>query len=289
MRNTPLAEASATPTHQQGPPRRALRSLPAAGWVAASVLVLFSLAAAWPGLFTRYDPYAIDPAAALLAPSWAHLFGTDESGRDVFSRVVYGARSSLAIGAGATLLGMFLAILLGLTAAFCGRAADWSVSRFLEVLFAFPGIVLALVFIALVGSGPVPMTIAVGIAAAPGYARLIRGHGLVVRASGYMEAARVLGDSLPSAVWRHALPNILSSVFVVATLGVGQAVVWASSLSYLGLGVSPPAAEWGAMLNGGRNYIAFAWWITVFPGLAIVLVAGAATVLGRVWPSRKAQ
>ena len=191
MRNTPLAEASATPTHQQGPPRRALRSLPAAGWVAASVLVLFSLAAAWPGLFTRYDPYAIDPAAALLAPSWAHLFGTDESGRDVFSRVVYGARSSLAIGAGATLLGMFLAILLGLTAAFCGRAADWSVSRFLEVLFAFPGIVLALVFIGL------PFT--------------VRTLQPVLETLGREpeEAAASLGASRFTTFWRVVVPELL--------------------------------------------------------------------------------
>ncbi|GAA4266829.1 ABC transporter permease [Frondihabitans peucedani] len=249
--------------------------------VSAAILLVIVVAAVAPGLLAPRDPLAIAPADAFSAPSLAHPFGTDDSGRDLWSRVVHGASASLLIGLAATAIGTALGVVLGVAAGVGRRATDAAVSRLLEVLFALPGLLLALVIIAFTGPGPVPATLAVGLATAPGYARIVRTQVRRVRSSEMVEAARVLGRSPWSVLTRHVLPNALAPVLVLATLGVGQAVVWASSLSYLGLGSPPPAPEWGAMLEAGRTYLAVAWWMTVFPGLAIVLTAAATTVLGR--------
>lgn len=249
--------------------------------ISIGILALLALAAIAPGIFTPVDPLAIAPAQAFQPPSAEHWFGTDESGRDVFSRVVHGARSSLLIGGSATAIGIVLALLLGILGGLGARPVDFAVGRLTEVLFALPGLLLALLFIAITGPGILTSTIAVGLSTAPGYARIIRSQIRAVRGSEYVQAAIVLGRSPGQILGRHILPNALGPVFVLATLGVGQAIVWASSLSYLGLGAVPPAAEWGAMLSAGRGYMTIAWWMTVFPGLAIVLAAAAATALGR--------
>lgn len=249
--------------------------------VAAVVLLLVVVAAVAPGLLAPRDPLAIAPADAFQGPSPAHPFGTDDSGRDLYTRVVHGAGASLLIGLAATAIGTALGLLLGTAAGIGRRVTDVAVGRLLEVLFALPGLLLALVIIAFTGPGPIPATIAVGLATAPGYARIFRTQIRRVRSSEMVEAARVLGRSPRILLVRHILPNALAPVLVLATLGVGQAVVWASSLSYLGLGAPPPAPEWGAMLEAGRTYLAVAWWMTVFPGLAIVLTAASTTVLGR--------
>ena len=254
--------------------------------VAAIVLTLVVLAAVAPQLLAPGDPLAISPADAFAPPSPAHPFGTDESGRGIWTRVVHGTGASLSIGAVATLIGTGLGVALGVAAGFGGgrlpgRLADAGVSRLLEVLFALPGLLLALVVIAFTGPGAVPATIAVGLATAPGYARIVRSQVVRVRRSAMVEAAVVLGRRPGTILLRHVLPNALAPVVVLATLGLGQAVVWASSLSYLGLGAPPPAPEWGAMLSAGRTYSTTAWWMTVFPGLAVVVTAAAATVLGR--------
>ncbi|MGD8196118.1 ABC transporter permease [Herbiconiux sp. P18] len=258
-------------------------------WVSLVVLVVFVLAAVAPWLLAPGDPLAIDPAAAFGAPGWGHPFGTDESGRDIYTRVVHGAGASLVIGVAATAIGVGLAVVLGLLAALGGRVVDFGVSRLLEVLFAFPGLLLALLVITVYGPGVVTSTIAVGLATAPGYARIIRAQARSVAASPYVEAAVVLGRSRGRILLRHIVPNALAPVFVLVTLGVGQAIVWAAALSYLGLGAEPPAAEWGAMLFAGKNYLATAWWMTFFPGLVIVLVAVASTVLGRTLQRRGAR
>ncbi|GAB3529739.1 ABC transporter permease [Arthrobacter monumenti] len=248
----------------------------------AGAVVLFLLAAvAFPALLAPYNPLAINPPDAFQGPSLEHWFGTDESGRDIYSRVIFGARPSLLIGAAATAIGVGLALALGSLAGLGGRVLDFGVGRLLEVLFALPGLLLALVFIAIAGPGVVTSTVAVGLSTAPGYARIIRGQIIQVRGSGMVEAAVVLGRTRWQVVRRHLLPNALSPVFVIATLGLGQAVVWAASLSFLGLGEPPPAAEWGAMLAAGRTYLTTAWWMTFFPGLFIVFTAAASTVLGR--------
>ena len=260
---------------------------PRVGTLLALAFVAFLVVAAfWPSVLQTADPDAIAPRDAFEPPSWAHWFGTDESGRDVYSRVVEGTAASLLIGISATAIGLALGLVLGGLAGLGGRALDFVVGRVNEVLFAFPGILLALLIIVLWGPGPVTATIAVGLSTAPGYARIIRGELVRVRTSSYVEAARVLGHRPARVLVRHILPNALAPLAVLATLGIGQAVVWASALSYLGLGAQPPAAEWGAMLSAGRIYITTAWWLTVFPGLMIVMTTITTTVLGRTLAAR---
>ncbi|MGV8876729.1 MAG: ABC transporter permease [Rhodoglobus sp.] len=279
---------------------RGVRALPSrrrwqqlAGWGATALaliaLAFILVAAVAPALLTTADPDAIAPVDAFLSPSAAHLFGTDESGRDVYTRVVFGAANSMLIGLAATAVGLGLALVLGLLGGLSGRIGDFVSTRIIEVMFALPGLLLALVFIAIAGPGVVTSTVAVGLSTAPGYARIIRSQLRSVRLSGYVEAATVLGHSQTRIVVRHILPGALAPIFVLGTLGVGQAIVWASSLGFLGLGVAPPAAEWGAMLSSGRTYIDVAWWLTVFPGLAIVATAAAFTVLGRALNERTRQ
>ena len=249
---------------------------------AAGLLALFLLiAAVAPQFLAPGDPLGIDPLSAFQPPNLAHGFGTDESGRDIYTRVVHGTQYSLVIGVAATAIGLGLGVLLGTLAGMLGRVVDFTVNRVLEVLFAFPGLLLALLFILVFGPGVVTATIAVGLSTAPGYARIIRTQLIAVRSAAFVEAATVLGRTRWQILVRHILPNTLAPLFVLATLGIGQSIVWAATLSYLGLGAEPPTAEWGAMLSAGRTYITSAWWMSFFPGLFIVLTAVTATVLGR--------
>jgi peptide/nickel transport system permease protein len=247
-------------------------------WLVVAFLVI---SVAWPGLIAREAPLAVDPAHPLQGPSLSHLFGTDQSGRDVFSRVVYGARESLSIGIAATAVGLAIAIVLGFAAGLGGRWADTVISRFLEVLFAFPSLLLALLFVAMFGAGVGSLIIAVGIGSAPGYARMIRGQVIAVRHAPYVEAAKVLGHPPLRIMANSIFPNAMRPLLVLGTLGIGQSIVWASALSFLGLGAAPPAPEWGAMLAAGRDFISSAWWLEFFPGAVIVATALAATALGR--------
>jgi peptide/nickel transport system permease protein len=252
------------------------------GIVLAWLVVAFlGISVAWPGLIARYAPLTVDPSNALRAPSLSHLFGTDQSGRDVFSRVVFGARESLPIGIAATAVGLAIAIVLGFAAGLGGRWADTVISRFLEVLFAFPSLLLALLFVAMFGAGVGSLIVAVGIGSAPGYARMIRGQVIAVRHAPYVEAARVLGHPPLRIMASSIFPNAMRPLLVLGTLGIGQSIVWASALSFLGLGAAPPAPEWGAMLAAGRDFISSAWWLEFFPGAVIVATALAATALGR--------
>ncbi len=261
--------------------RRMLRRIRLVELASAVILLLFVAAAVAPGLLAPGSPLAVNPVDAFQPPSWAHPFGTDESGRDVYTRVVHGARPSLLIGVAATAIGLVLALVLGAAAGLGPRWLDFTAGRVTEVFFAFPGILLALLLIALTGPSPVVATIAVGLSVAPGYARIIGGEFRRVRQAGYVEAAVLLGHGWWRRFTGHILPNALGSVFVLATLGLGQTIVWASALSFLGLGTPPPAAEWGAMLAAGRTYLEVAPWLTIAPGTAIVLAATAATLLGR--------
>lgn len=273
-------DAAAAETRRTGRPR--------AGTILAGAFVVFLLVATCvPWLLETYDPNAIAPADAFEPPSVSHWFGTDESGRDLYSRVVAGTSTSLAIGVAATAIGLALGLVLGVAASFGGRVVDFGVGRLVEVLFAFPGLLLALLVIVVAGPGPVTATIAVGLSTAPGYARIIRGQLIAIRSAPYVEAATVLGRTRARILGAHILPNALLPLVVLATLGIGQAIVWAAALSYLGLGAEPPAAEWGAMLSAGRTYLQTAWWMTVFPGLAIVGTTIATTVLGRALARRE--
>ncbi|EMY35054.1 ABC transporter permease [Arthrobacter crystallopoietes BAB-32] len=282
----PGAPEPGKPTHSArgtaaGKAAAALRRTPIGVWIAAALLAFLVLAAVVPSLLLRQDPYIIDPAAAFTAPSAEHWFGTDQNGRDVFSRVVAGTGQSLLLGLAATAIGLVLGGLLGITAGVSGKWLDSAICRFVEILFAFPGLLLALIVIAVSGTGVVTAAIAVGVGTAPGYARMLRTQTLQVIDAPYVETALSLGRSRAHILWHTIVPNVIRPLFVLATLGVGQAIVWASSLSFLGLGAQPPAAEWGAMLADGRNYLQVAWWIAAFPGIFITLAALTTTLVGR--------
>jgi peptide/nickel transport system permease protein len=267
------------------PPRTI--ALPRIGTVLASaVVVLVVVAAIAPSLLTHRSPTAIDLSVTLAHPSWAHPFGTDDAGRDLLTRVIYGARQSLGIGIGATAIAFGIATLLGFTAALAGGFVDALITRVIEVAFAFPALLLALLVIAVRGPSLATEIIAVGIGSAPGYARMVRGQVLNVRQTGFIEAAAALGHHRFTVIRRHLFPNAMRPLVAVVTLGVGQSIVWASGLSFLGLGVPPPSSEWGALLDAGRVHITTSWWLEILPGLVIVLVALSVTALGRTLQNR---
>ena len=258
------------------------RRVPPAGVLAAALmLALLVLAALFPWLVTAASPLQTDATAALQGPSAAHPFGTDQSGRDVFARVIYGARYSLAVGLGATALALGAGLIIGITAGLAPRFLDGALSRTIDVLMAFPEFLLALVVIAVIGTGEVSIVFAVALAAIPAYARVARIQTMVVSRAGYVRAARSLGVHPFAVVVRHIIPNTLGPLRVMATIGVGTAIVSAAGLSFLGLGPQPPTPEWGVILSEGRNFLATAWWIAVFPGLAITAAVVALSTLGR--------
>jgi peptide/nickel transport system permease protein len=252
------------------------------GTAAALVVVgLIAVAVVAPGLLAHRSPTAVDTGHTLRSPSLSHLFGTDDAGRDLLTRVIYGARESMGIGVGATALAMAIAILFGFTAALAGGLVDVVLTRVLEVWFAFPALLLALLLIAIRGPSVTTEIVAVGVGSAPGYARMVRGQVLHVRQAAYVEAAGALGHRRSTVIRRHLFPNAMRPLVAVMTLGVGQSIVWASGLAFLGLGVAPPSPEWGALLYAGRPYITTSWWFEIMPGVVIVLVALAVTSLGR--------
>nr|WP_248832407.1 ABC transporter permease [Frankia sp. Mgl5] len=249
--------------------------------IAALVLLLFLVAAVWPSLFTGTGPTDGDLLTTLQAPGGDHWFGTDQLGRDVFARVVHGTRYSLTIGVVATGIGVAIATVWGLAAALGGRFIDALLMRTTDVMLALPPLLLALIVVMITGKGVVGVTLAVAVSGVPGFARVIRGQALVVRRSGYVSAAVGLGVHRWRVAARHVLPNTLAPLLVFATVTLGIAIASASALSYLGLGAQPPSPEWGAMLTEGQDYLGQDWWIAVFPGLLLVAVVLAVTVLGR--------
>ncbi|GAB7036546.1 MULTISPECIES: ABC transporter permease [Catenuloplanes] len=248
---------------------------------AVAYLTLVAIAVAAPGALGAGDPLAANPLDALLPPSAAHWFGTDQLGRDVFDRVVHGARASLAIGVAATAVAVGAGVLLGLLAGLAHRWADEALARSFDALSAFPLLLLALLFIALAGTGTLSLTIAIGIATLPHYARVVRAQTLRVRRAGYVSQAVAFGRSRAGIVVRHVLPNVLGPIPVVAVIGLGEAVLAAAGLSFLGMGPQPPSPEWGAMLAEGRNYLSVAWWSGILPGVAVTLTVISLTVTGR--------
>lgn len=273
------------------PHRRSRRArgghLPPPSVIAAFIVItVVILAALVPGLFTGQNPFETDAAATLQAPGLAHLFGTDQSGRDVFSRVVYGASYSLAVGLGATGLALLAGLILGIGAGLAPRIIDRGLSRSIDILMAFPEFLLALVVIAIIGTGEASIVIAVAVAATPVYARVARVQTMVVSRTGYVRAARSLGVHPFAIITRHILPNTLGPLLVMAAIGVGTSIVSAAGLSFLGLGPQPPTPEWGIILSEGRNFLATAWWIAVFPGLAITATVIATSTIGRFLRSR---
>ncbi len=248
-----------------------------AGFVVLMILAVMALAAP---IISPAEPNAVAPREALRAPSSSNLFGTDQYGRDVFSRVVYGTRISLLVGFISVSIAVVIGTVLGLIAGYYGRWTDTVIMRFVDVMLAFPGILLALALVSILGPSLPNLMIAVGISSVPAYARLVRGSVLSAKENVYVEAARVVGATDGVIMRRHVLPNVVAPVIVLATLGIAAAILWAASLSFLGLGSQPPTPEWGRMLSEGRNYLREQWWIATFPGLAIMVTVLAMNLLG---------
>ncbi len=243
-----------------------------AGLAVLAALALLALAAPWiaPG-----DPYHGRLAAALRAPSPAYVFGTDAQGRDVLSRVLFGARLSLAVGLASQVIAVAAGLALGLAAGYYGRWVDAVVMRAADVTLAFPSLLLLIAVAAAVKPSLPVVCMVIGLVGWAGMARLVRGQVLVVRGLDYVQAARALGAPDTRLVARHVLPNVLGPVIVAATLGVGGAIMAEAALSFVGLGAQPPTPSWGAMVAEGRDLLRVAPWVSLFPGLAIGV-----TVLG---------
>ena len=238
-------------------------------WLVIATVTLWAL---FPGWFTAYSPIEGVAGAQRQAPDAAFWLGTDQLGRDLYARIVYGAVHSLSGAVIAVGLGLVLGTLFGLLAGAVGGWIDSVVMRCIDVLLAIPGLLLALSVIILLGFGNVNAAIAVGVTSVASFTRLVRSEVLRVRHSDYVEAAWGSGGTFFSVLWRHILPNSLTTVFAFAALQFGSAILAISTLSFLGYGAPPPTPEWGLLIAEGRNYIATAWWLTTFPGLVVVLV-----------------
>ena len=239
----------------------------------AVLYVLFVLVSAfWPTLFTSDGPYDTHPETAMLPPGLDHLFGTDLYGRDLWTRVLYGSPLTIR----ATLLALGIALVaglgLGVVSGFFGGLTDGLLMRFIDVLLAIPGLLLALSIVTALGYGTVPVAVAVGVGIVPGFARTTRAEVLRVKTLPYVEAARAGGASWGRVLWRHILPNSWGPVAVLAVLDAGVAIIAIASLSFLGFGAAPPAAEWGTLIADGRNYLVTSWWLSLLPGLFVALL-----------------
>ena len=239
----------------------------------AGLLLLAALlgAALSAPLLTDHEPDRQNLAQALRPISVEHPLGTDHLGRDMLSRLLYGGRLSLVIGALAVALGLVVGVPLGAVSGFVGGWTDLVIQRFADTLLSLPGFLLALSLVSMLGVGLRNVVISVGVSAIPSFIRLVRGSVLSIREQTYVEAAKALGQTQPVIIFRHVLPNVLAPVIVHATLSLGSAILVAAGLGFLGLGVQPPTAEWGAMLGEGRQYIFRAPMLTTLPGLAIFL------------------
>ena len=244
------------------------------------ILCALVLVAGLAPLLAPFDPSQIGVGQPLLPPGEPYWFGTDQFGRDVFSRVIFGAQVSLAIGLISVGIASLVGVTVGLVSGYYGGLVDTLLMRTIDVMLAFPGILLALAIVSMLGPSLTNLMVAVGISAIPTYARLTRGSVLSARENLYVTAARSLGVPNRRILLRHILPNVVAPIIVAATLGVGAAILSAAALSFLGLGSQPPTPEWGRMLSEGRQYLRDQWWISTFPGLVIMLSVLAMNLLG---------
>ncbi len=248
--------------------------------IGLGIIALLAIMALFAPLLAPEEPNAMIPGDVLQQPSAEYPMGTDQFGRDILSRIIFGARLSLQVGFVAVGIASVIGITLGMIAGYYGRWIDGGIGILIDIMLAFPGILLALAIVAVLGPNLINLMIAVGIASVPTYARLIRGAVLSARELTYVEAARVVGARDHTIMFRHIMPNVIAPAIVLATLGIGQAILIGAAISFLGLGAKPPTAEWGAMLSSGRNFLQQAWWITLFPGLAIMITVLSINLLG---------
>ena len=248
--------------------------------IGAVIVLATCVVAAFPSLFTSQDPLALNPKEMLLPPSPQHLFGTDNFGYDVFTRVIYATRLDLLIGVASAGMPFLVGSALGLVCGYYGGKFDAFMMRVLDVFMAFPFMVLAIAIVAILGNGVTNLIIAMWVVSWPPYTRLVRAEVLIAKGSEYVQAARTLGYSDLKIMFRHILPNVISSSIVYLASDIVMCIMSAATLSFLGLGVQPPAAEWGDMLGRGRNYIFSAPHAMIFPGLAITVTVLAFNLLG---------
>jgi len=251
------------------------------GTVGGLLILVLVVTALLAPVLAPYDPITVKSSDRLKPPSAAHLLGTDDFGRDILSRVIYGARISMLLGLGAVAISTVLATAIGVVSGYYGGRIDAALQRCIDTMMAFPGLVVLLTIMAMLGQGLGNVILALGIGATAGNARIIRSAVLAVRENQYVEVARATGCRDWQIIGRHILPNVTAPIMVVATLGLGVAILAESSLSFLGFGVPPPTPSWGAMLSGsGRTYMLQAPWMAVFPGIAISLAVFGFNMLG---------
>jgi ABC-type dipeptide/oligopeptide/nickel transport system permease subunit len=256
------------------------------GVAAAGVLMLIVASAAFAPWLAPHDPLAVDIRHRLSPPAWMdggtaeHVLGTDQVGRDLLARMIYGGRVSLVVGVVSVLVSATIGVLLGLGAGYLGGNADWTIMALINVMLTFPFVLLALAVIAVLGPSLTNMIIVLGVAGWPIYARVVRAETLAIREREFVLAGRALGMSHLRLVFRQILPNLMSVIVVIATLQVAQVIILESFLSFLGLGVQPPTPAWGNMLGEGRLYMLNSWWIATFPGLAIFLTTLVINLMG---------
>ena len=270
----------ATAVSRRAPGRRPLRFQPGL-WLAWSIMITALLMALAPQLFSGYNPLEGTAGAQRLTPQAGHWLGTDQLGRDLWTRIVYGAVHSLSAALAAVAIGLLVGTALGTLAGAVAGRVESLVMRLVDVLLAIPSLLLSLTVIILLGFGTVNAAVAVGVAAIASFARLARAEVVRVRHSDYVEAAFGSGGTFFAVFWRHILPNSLTAVLAFATLQFGQAILALSTLSFLGYGTPPPVPEWGLLIAEGRNYLSTAWWLTTFPGVAVVAVVLAANRISR--------
>jgi peptide/nickel transport system permease protein len=247
------------------------------GFVLLAFLILIALFAPF---VAPYDPLKVDPINALLPPSADHWMGTDTLGRDVMSRVIFGARISLRLGIVSVAIAMSLGVFLGVLAGYLGGRVDAVIMRIVDILLAFPSLVLALIAVFALGPGLTNAMIAVGISSIPAYARITRAEVLSAKENLYVQSAQALGAPAGAIMFRHILPNIIAPNIVMGALGTGSAILAGAALSFLGLGAQAPLPEWGLMLSQGRGFMSLAWWLTVFPGIGIMATVMSMNLLG---------
>jgi peptide/nickel transport system permease protein len=248
-----------------------------AGAVIAIALLLIAILAP---VIAPHDPLEQDLANRLSAPTASHLLGTDDLGRDIISRIIYGTRISLRVGLISVGIALVIGTFLGSVAGYYGMKIDSIIMRLMDIMLAFPSTLLAIGVVAVLGPSLNNAMIAIGVVAIPQYARIVRSSVLSVKTTEYIEAARALGATDARIIFRHVLPNCLAPIIVQATLGVATAILDAAALSFLGLGAQPPTPEWGAMLAGGRPFLRLAPWVIAFPGIAIVIVVMGLNLFG---------
>lgn len=250
------------------------------GLIGMAVLAVVILSAVFAPIVAPFDPVKGVVADRVQSPNRTYWMGTDELGRDVFSRIVYGARISLTVGIISVSIALIFGTTLGLISGFYAGTVDTIIQRFVDMMMALPRILLAMAIVFALGVGLTQVMIAVGISAIPAYVRIVRASVLSTREMPYVEAARVVGHTDTGVMFRHVLPNVVAPIIVLATLGVAGAILTAAGLSFLGLGAQPPTPEWGAVISAGRNTLRTAWWISTFPGIVITIVVLAINMVG---------